>query len=65
MEFPEELVPGNLAELFILSVPRPGELKAQDAGLPAFMGTLHLGWNRVAALRPATNFLVIFGGLRG
>src|SRR6185437_9307271 len=38
IEFPEELVPGNLVKLLVFSIPRPGKFETQNAWLSAFLG---------------------------
>lgn len=61
VELLEELVPGNLLQVFVVAIPGIREAKSEDARLVTLVGAANLG--RLSATRfcPLTNSVVILG----
>jgi len=61
VELVEELVPGDLLQVLVVSIPGLREAEAEDARLAASVGVANLGRHRTARFRPLANCVVILG----
>ena len=61
VELVEELVPGDLLQVLVVSIPGFREAEAEDARLAASVGVANLGRHRAARFRPLANCVVILG----
>jgi hypothetical protein len=63
IELPEEVVPGDFAQLAVVVTGSFRKLEAQDTGLVTLVGTGDFGWNGIASFGPSANLVVICGRL--